>query len=344
MFKKLLLSAKKLADKRYLHTIEIVSFCLVAVIVLSAFSFTFESVTVNDGAEQYKLVTACNDEKQILDRLGIKYGEDDVLKVTDTAGGMTIDLERSYSLLVSSPDKYAQAGETTETYGDSTITDGEYDVRYEFETVTEVIKYGYKTVKSDKLDQGKTEVTEGTDGQKRVVYCKKYVGGKLVEKTAEQEEILVEAVDGVKTVGTKYFKVENKNPNSTNQAVYNSNGVKCISSLVPDSPIELDANGVPVNYTKVIEGKGSAYSTGSVCSTGLPTRTGHVAVNPKQIPYGTKMYIVSSDGKYVYGYAIAADTGGFATNGSGRIVDLFMNTRTECRTFGVRNVKIYILE
>lgn len=39
---------------------------------------------------------------------------------------------------------------------------------------------------------------------------------------------------------------------------------------------------------------------------------GHIAVNPKQFPYGTELYIVSLDGKFVYGYCMAADTGGFA--------------------------------
>ena len=56
------------------------------------------------------------------------------------------------------------------------------------------------------------------------------------------------------------------------------------------------------------------------------------------------MYIVSADGKYVYGYAVAADTGGFAYNGSGTLVDLRFNTRGECYSFGRRTVNVYILD
>ncbi len=70
---------------------------------------------------------------------------------------------------------------------------------------------------------------------------------------------------------------------------------------------------------------------------------GRVAVDPDQIPYGTKLYIVSSDGRYVYGYAVAADTGGFVWNGSGTTVDLYMNTYSECMSFGRRTVEIYVL-
>ena len=37
---------------------------------------------------------------------------------------------------------------------------------------------------------------------------------------------------------------------------------------------------------------------------------GNVAVDPRIIPYGSKLFIMSADGKYVYGYGIACDTGG----------------------------------
>ena len=61
------------------------------------------------------------------------------------------------------------------------------------------------------------------------------------------------------------------------------------------------------------------------------------------VPYGTRLYIVSSDGRYNYGYAIAADTGGALR--SGRVlVDLFYNTERECVNFGRRQVKVYILD
>ena len=53
------------------------------------------------------------------------------------------------------------------------------------------------------------------------------------------------------------------------------------------------------------------------------------------------MWIVSTDG-IVYGYAIAADTGGFVKKGK-FTVDLFMNTESECIQWGSRDVVIYIL-
>ena len=70
---------------------------------------------------------------------------------------------------------------------------------------------------------------------------------------------------------------------------------------------------------------------------------GTVAVNPKQIPYGTKLWIASPDGSFVYGYAIAADTGGFAIRGTA-LVDVYMGSYTEACQFGRREMNVYVLE
>ena len=56
-----------------------------------------------------------------------------------------------------------------------------------------------------------------------------------------------------------------------------------------------------------------------------------------------ELYIVTNDGIYIYGYAVAADTGGFIKRHPTGI-DLFFDTESECRKFGVRSAEIYILE
>ena len=121
-----------------------------------------------------------------------------------------------------------------------------------------------------------------------------------------------------------------------------SNGA--ISTLTPDIDIQLDENGIPVNYTGTSRVQATAYTyTGNRCATGVSPQPGYIAVNPKIIPYGTKMYIVSADGRYVYGYAIAADTGGYVKSRPTN-VDLFMETNAACKAFGRRDVIIYFLE
>ena len=76
---------------------------------------------------------------------------------------------------------------------------------------------------------------------------------------------------------------------------------------------------------------------------GLVCQYGVVAVDPKVIPLGTKLYIESSDGgaSWVYGYCIAGDTGGAI---KGNKVDLCFSTPEECRRFGRKTATVYILE
>ena len=77
-------------------------------------------------------------------------------------------------------------------------------------------------------------------------------------------------------------------------------------------------------------------------STGKAVDQGYVAVNPSIIPYGSKLWIVADDGE-VYGYAIAADTGG-SVGRNDILVDLFMWSYDECIQWGAKNVTIYVIE
>lgn len=110
--------------------------------------------------------------------------------------------------------------------------------------------------------------------------------------------------------------------------------------------IYVDEKGQPLEYIKMYSGKCTAYynPNNNLTASGRVFKPGHIAVNPKKIPYGTKMYVVSPSGSFVYGYSIAADTGGFVKNGSGTLVDLAFWTKKECTNFGRRTMNVYILE
>lgn len=102
-------------------------------------------------------------------------------------------------------------------------------------------------------------------------------------------------------------------------------------------------------YRGVIEMRATAYddsfeSNGNYlkrAANGMSLQRGVVAVDPKVIPLGTRLYIESPDGSWIYGYAVAADTGGAI---KGNKIDLYMDSRQEAIKFGVRNVTVYILE
>ena len=91
--------------------------------------------------------------------------------------------------------------------------------------------------------------------------------------------------------------------------------------------------------------KATGYSAGGNArgASGNSLSAGHVAVNPNLIPYGSKLYITSADGSFVYGYAIASDTGTGLIDGI-IDVDLFYDTYLESLLNGLRTVNIYVLE
>ena len=79
-------------------------------------------------------------------------------------------------------------------------------------------------------------------------------------------------------------------------------------------------------YSPEDPGCSGSTSTGSVLKKGI------VAVDPRIIPLGTKLYILG------YGRAIADDQGGAI---KGNIIDIAFDSRAEALRFGRRSVKVY---
>jgi len=211
-------------------------------------------------------------------------------------------------------------------YTDISFVNGEYIEAIPFDTET--------VYSSGSLRGSVTTLSAGINGSKAVQYTEKFVNGVSVGKNITAENVISAAVNAKQVIGTKVAS-------AVNQA---GNAVKTISVLSPETPIALDGNGNPISYKSKMTVQATAYTyTGSNCSTGVAPRPGYIAVNPRVIPYGTKMYIKTADGRFIYGYAIAADTGGFINNRPTG-VDLFMHTQSECINFGRRDVEIYILE
>ncbi len=94
--------------------------------------------------------------------------------------------------------------------------------------------------------------------------------------------------------------------------------------------------GQRFNFREALYAEASAYTyTGNRTATGKTPEVGMVAVDPSVIPLGSKLYIEG------YGYAVAADTGGSI---KGNRVDLFMEDRSQCLSWGRKTVKLYILQ
>jgi len=312
---------------------------------------TVRTATITDGEETRVVTTLNSDPETVLKEVGVEVSPED--EVTHELGdeSVTIEINRAFDITVVDGTETATVtvvdGTVAEALESANITLNEHDVlnveltdavteetvieiqRVEYreykETVT--VKHDVKNVYTKKLRVGKTNVTtQGVDGRKSMTYREKIVNGEVVDTELVEETVIKKPTTQVQQVGT----------NST------------VALSESEQKIELDKNGQPVKYKKLITGKCTAYSSeqstvGTVTATGMKAQVGVVAVNPKVIPYGTKLYITSADGKTVYGYAVAGDTGGAAMKNQ-IVCDLFMDTVAECVQFGRRTMNVYILE
>lgn len=290
---------------------------------------------------------------EAIDLANVEVGENDLVNYSTTQSvtdGMIISVARAFPVCVAYHGKRMNLQMAVGTVGDAIekagVTIGENDVVshdldevvnsgmvifvdeviYKEKSETEKIPFESTTKKDSSLTKGTTKVvTEGVDGEKTVNYREKYVNGVLIDSVVESETVTKKPVNKVTAIGTKkVYEVK------ANGEPYSNLG-----------SVALDKNGVPKNYKKVISGSSTAYYGGTKTASGRPTNVGHVAVDPSIIPYGTELYIIATDGT-VYGYAIAADTGGFINDGK-TVVDVYMDSYDDCVQWGRKNVNMYVL-
>lgn len=172
-------------------------------------------------------------------------------------------------------------------------------------TVASTEAIPYKTVErtNNSLKAGEKKVVqEGKDGVASVISKEIYHGNELVETKFVEKKVTTEAQDKIVEVGPKNVV----------------NGMK---------------------YSKAINAKVTAYTpydagcTG-ITATGTKAGYGTVAVDPRVIPLGSKVYIPG------YGTAIAADTGGAI---KGNRVDVCYSSKSEAFGWGVKNTTVYVL-
>ncbi len=186
-------------------------------------------------------------------------------------------------------------------------------VEYEQVTVLEEIPCGYNFTEVDTVPKGEYKVTkEGTPGQKYVTYLQKKTDGEVVSTEVISEEIVYFPVKGEAELGV------GGTVTASDGTVYN------------------------YSYKRLMEATAYTYVPGLTTwttATGARLKKGIVAVDPREIPMHTEMYITCD--VFEYGYGVAEDTGGAI---KGNIIDLAFMTVDECINFGRRNVWVYFIE
>ncbi len=315
----------------------------ITLITSLAVSVNSRAVTVTDGDESQVVLTMHDDPYKVLDSAGVVLEEHDAIEVNEEK---SIDVQRAMAVEVQADglstlihltegtvaDALDRAGITLGTTDkinvttDTVLHDGlciAVDrVAYQEYTTTETVYYETTNKYTPCLRPGRVLVQQfGRNGTRTVTHRRTIVNGKVTE---------------TKTVGEKVTQA----PTQQVQLVGSSLGTPL--SKAPGG-IALNSKNQPVNYKKVYTAKScTAYSIGTYGASGMRLGVGTVAVNPKVIPYGTKLWITSADGKFVYGYAVAADTGSFA-KGNKTFADLYFGSYTEACYFGRRDLNIYVI-
>ena len=172
---------------------------------------------------------------------------------------------------------------------------------------------------------------------KRVEIEKKTITEKVKFKTIEKDDT---------TMAEGKTKVLKEGKNGKDKVTYEITYIdgkeakkKELSRKVIEKPVDkVVANGTQIEYngklySRKLVVKAYSYTGGGTTAMGTRARVGEIAVDPRVIPLGTNVYIEG------VGARRAEDTGG---NIKGNTIDIYMNTLSECRRWGVRYVTIYI--
>jgi len=324
--------------------------CLLALslsAIMVAVNQQIKLVYVRDGAIVTMKHTVKDEPAEILDELGFKTMAYDVVDFSGFSGKIgVINIDRAFPVKLRVDGKTISEMTTDKTVGDllkeNNITLGEYDEislplgaylapndeivikRIEVNTIVEhhAIPFETEYKENSLLRNGRTRtLVYGKDGECAVTYVDRVVDGVLQKRQQISSVVTKKPVTQLVLKGTN----------------------APVSKLKFDVP--LDANGVPVSYKKLLTNQVcTGYSSwkGAKGASRMVLEAGYVAVRADEIPYGTKMYITSPDNKFVYGYAIAADTGvGLMQNVID--IDLFYDTYIESCLNGRKYLNVYIL-
>ena len=322
--------------------------------VVSAFSQTVFAKTtyvITDGDQVKVHSTYASDPADVLGEAGFELSHVDTFVTEPGIGETEITVHRGISLTVDYYGEKMPVVSYGETVGDlidrleltvrpdakvsaplhalvaesmviriytTVLSEDTYTVEIPYETVyqeTNLLKVGTEVV-----------LTQGVPGQKVCTAEVTYINGKETVRNTLTEEVITQPVTHVVAVGTGDGTVKNGKP------------------IIGDGVI-IAPNGDVLTYTSVKTFQATAYThtdpgCNMITATGTTVHIGTVAVDPRLIPYGTRMFIVSKDGRFVYGVSTAEDCGGAIKNNR---IDLYYPTYNECIQFGRRDCYVYFL-
>ena len=332
--------------------------------LLSQAVFAQTTYVITDGDRVLVHTTYATDPAAVLTEAGLELGEEDTFTTQSDGNVSEITVNRIQMVRVNHDGQaleVATYGSTVSgileqlgisTEGDLRISQSLDSATYDgmvidvvaltYETVEYVRSEPYQTIycTDSTLAPGEEQVL--TPGREGSVHCTARItreNGTEVSRTVTQERVLYAPVNAVVARGIDRSSQEQvretePEPASTTPA----------TEPAPSGNTFTTASGEVLTYSQKLSVEATAYSCegyAGTTATGTTARYGAIAVDPSVIPYGTRMYIVSDDGSYIYGYATAEDCGGAI---QGYMIDLYFDTLAECYAFGRRTCTVYILD
>ena len=345
---------EKMAARKKWHAIRWISIalsvdCLIATLALTAFAQNTYVITDGDQVTVHTSFTA--DPARALHEAGVQLDTDDFYTTEAGDGVSEITVQRAVSVTVCYGDEEIKAtsyGETlgvllerlgiptargyqisaplnTLTYEGMKVTVSQFMEAEE--TYTVEIPFEVTYCEDPTLPEGEEKVlTEGVTGQMLCQADVVYQDSVELYRTVKKETVVQMPINKIVAVGVGPAEEVQAGP------------------VIGDGFIQLPTGEV-LTYTHTDQYVATAYTMyddgcDAITATGSQVHVGVVAVDPSVVPYGTRMFIVTNDGQYIYGIATAEDCG---SGVNGKRLDLFMNTLDEALTFGRRDCTVYFL-
>lgn len=304
---------------------------VLVITIFTAYTSAQSKVILQAEGEKISVASFAGDVGELLQEQGVELGDKDrVTPLPDTPlqDGMTVVVRRAVPVNLQVAGEQSLVYTAAETVGDliseNNLKLGEQDIvspapetklapemlvkvdLVRVQTIDEEapIKFNVRRENDNKIARGITEVVQrGTDGLERQSWEVTYTNGKETARCLVASTVLKKPVDQIVKVGA--LQVASR-------------------------------GGTDIRFSRAYDMVATAYThTGSNTATGIKPQVGIVAVDPRVIPLGTKLYVEG------YGHCRAMDVGGKV---KGSRIDVFLDTREEARRWGVRNVRVYMLE
>ena len=346
--------SRVLRRKVFLIRLYIVLLSLILVLALLALisqAALAKTYVVTDGDRVVTYTTFASEPETVLEQLGLSLNQNDTYTTQAVEGAAAITVRRAQKITVhyhGQTTLVTSFGETAgellsrlglDVTGEDVVSHGLEEETYDGmelrvdrpeilrQVYTAAIPHPVSRCSDPTLPVGTEAVlTPGSDGEMRCTAEITYLGGQEASRQVLSETVTRQPVAEIIAVGTGSAPAVSEKP------------------VIADGRITLPTGEV-LTYTRTDTVRATAYThtdrgCDTVTATGTRVHRGTAAVDPRFIPYGTRMFIVSSDGSYVYGIAAAEDCGGDI---KGDRMDLYLPTHAQCTAFGRRVCTVYFL-